>query len=39
MKLPIEILNIIYLYTIDLNLIEFENTNNRVIVLHNQIER
>ncbi len=39
MKLPIEILNIIYLYTIDLNLIEFENTNNRVIALNNEINR
>ena len=39
MKLPIEILNIIYLYTIDLNLIELENTNNRVRVLHNETDR
>ena len=39
MKLPIEILNIIYLYTIDLNLIELENRNNRVRVLHNEIDR
>ena len=39
MKLPIEILNIIYLYPIDLNLIELENTNNRVRVLHNETDR
>ena len=38
MNLPIEILNIIYLYTIDLNVMELKNTNNKVKVLHNEID-